>query len=154
MKRFLSAAIVIGAVVVTAPVAAQNPWLGTWNLNVARSKLLDSNGTDLLKSVIVIQALGDSIKIIDDDTPVRGKAKHFEWIGQFDGNDYPAPGDATGTTWSYTPLDAHTLLLTVRTDGKVRATRQITLSPDGETRTMFGTRADGTRVAAVYERNR
>jgi len=81
---------------------------------------------------------------------------HSEWTGKFDGKDYPVTGDPTDDSRAYKRVNASTLSMTLKKDGKVTATGQIVVSSDGKTRTVTikGTDAMGKTVSsmAVYDK--
>jgi hypothetical protein len=131
--------------------AADDPNIGTWKLDEAKSKLspgLPKNTT------VVYEAVGDSVKVTVEGVNSEGKATHSEWTGKFDGKDYPVTGDSSADTRSYKRVDARTLALANKKDGKVTLSGKITLSADGKTRTVVigGTDASGKKISstAVY----
>ncbi len=71
--------------------AADNPWMGTWKLNEAKSKLAPGATKN---HTVVYAAAGDNIKVTVDGVDKDGKPTHNEWTGKFDGKDYPVTGDA------------------------------------------------------------
>ena len=77
--------------------------------------------------------------------------KHNEWVGKFDGKDYPVTGDPSSDTRSLKQIDAHTLALTVKKGGKVTMSGPVVLSADGKSRTLTlkGTDAAGKKVTSV-----
>ncbi|MBZ5654475.1 MAG: hypothetical protein LAO56_04255 [Acidobacteriia bacterium] len=132
---------------------AENPNMGTWKLNEAKSKLspgLPKNTT------VVYEAVGDSLKATVDGVDGQGKPTHNEWTGKFDGNDYPVTGDANSDTRSLKQIDERTLELTVKKGGKVTMTGRIVVSADGKSRTLTakGTDAAGKTVTStsVYDK--
>ncbi len=150
-------AILLGLVAVLAVAAvsfaADDPNMGTWKLNEAKSKLAagaTKNGT------VAYEAAGDSIKVTIDGMTADGKAVHSEWTGKFDGKDYPVTGDATSDTRSYKRINAHTLSFAAKKGDKVTLSGKIAVSADGKTRTVTatGTDAKGTKVTstAVYDK--
>jgi hypothetical protein len=139
--------------VVTVCVAADDANMGTWKLNDAKSKFSPGGS----KNTTVVNApSGDSIKVTVDGVDAKGKPTHNEWTGKFDGKDYPVTGDPGSDTRAYKRVDAHTLDLTVKKDGKVTITGHITVSADGKTRTVTatGTDAAGKKMTstAVYDK--
>ncbi|MGH9494337.1 MAG: hypothetical protein ACRD3B_05015, partial [Candidatus Sulfotelmatobacter sp.] len=84
---------------------AQNPSMGTWKLNEAKSKV----PTGMMKNTTVTYtAAGDSVKVTTDGTTGDGKPLHTEWTGMFDGKDYPLTGDPIADTRAYTKVNDHT----------------------------------------------
>jgi hypothetical protein len=133
--------------------AADNPMMGTWKLNEAKSKL-DANGPK--NSTVVYSAAGEKMKITVDGMDAKGKAIHSEWTGAADGKDYPVTGSAGEDTRSYKKIDDRTLEFTSKKDGKVTTTGKVVVSADGKTRTVThsGTNDDGKKFSstAVYDK--
>jgi hypothetical protein len=146
--RALIVSLVVLLMTAAAMVAADDPNMGTWKLNEGKSKIAGmAKNTD-----VVYEAAGDSVKVTVDGVDNDGKAVHNVWTGKFDGKDYPLTGDATGDTRSYKRVNAHTLDLTNKKDGKVTLSGKITVSADGKTRTVVisGTGKDGKKVTNTY----
>jgi hypothetical protein len=118
---------------VAALAFAANPSIGTWKLNEAKSNF--PAGAPKNTSV-VYQEAGDKIRVSVDGVDAEGDAAHNEWIGKFDGKDYPLSGDPTADTRSYKVIDDHTLELTNKKNGKVILTARIAVSADGKSRTV------------------
>jgi hypothetical protein len=143
----------------SAAYAADNPFVGTWKLNLSKSRITSPDGIQpvpLVKSIVTYVLDENQVKVTDDDTFTDGHSIHMEWLGNFDGKDYPVTGDPTADTWSYKKLNDHTLILTTKRDGTILATRRVTVSADGKTRTLTGTRAEANgkkaTVVAVYDK--
>jgi len=133
--------------------SADNPHMGTWKLNEAKSKI--SPGATK-NNTVVYEAAGDSVKVTVDGVDGDGNPSHNEWTGKFDGKFYPVTGDPTSDTRSYRKINNHTLALTGKKDGKVTLTGRIVVSANGRTRTVTttGTNAKGKRFSnrAVYDK--
>ena len=134
-------------------VAAEDLNMGTWKLDGAKSKI----GAGAPKNTTVVyEAAGDSVKVTVDGVGADGKPSHNEWTGKFDGKDYPLTGDPSADTRSYKRINAHTLALTNKKDGKVTTTGRVTVSADGKTRTVTTSSKDanGKKVdsTAVYHK--
>lgn len=127
----LTLAALFAAVVVC--LAAGDANMGTWKLNEAKSKFAAGATKN---STVVYSADGDNIKVTVDGTASDGKAIHSEWSGKFDGKDYPVTGDPTSDSRAYKRVNAHTLSMTLKKDGKVSGTGQIVISADGKSRTV------------------
>lgn len=143
---FLSLAVLL--VAVAAIVAAEDANMGTWILNEGKSKI----SGQAKNPKVVYEAAGDSVKVTVDGVDASGKAVHDEWTGKFDGKDYPVTGDTGATTRAYKRVNAHTLELTNKKDGKVGLTGKITVSADGKMRTVVitATGADGKKTTNTY----
>ena len=132
---------------------AEDANMGTWKLNEAKSTFAAGATKN---ATVVYEAAGDDVKVTVDGTDKDGKALHSEWTGKFDGKDYPVTGDASMNARSYKRIDAHTLKLTGRKDGKVISTGRISVSADGKTRTVELTATDSAgkklKSTAVYDK--
>jgi hypothetical protein len=131
---------------------AQDPQIGTWKLNEAKSHIpsgLPKNST------VVYEAIGDSVKVSMDGTR-DGKPVHTEWTGKFDGKDYPVTGDPNIDSRSYKKIDSHTLASTAKKGGKVITSAHAAVSADGMSRTvnLSWTDSAGKKVTgtAVYDK--
>jgi len=137
----------------TACFAAEDPQIGSWKLNEAKSKI--AAGTPK-NTMVVYAAAGDSVKVTVDGVDGDGKPTHNEWTGKFDGKDYPLTGDPAADTRSYKRINAQTLELTNKKGGKVGITGRVVVSADGKVRTVttHGTDAAGKKVSgtAVYDK--
>ena len=133
--------------------AADDPMMGTWKLNEAKSKFAPGSPKN---NTVVYAAAGDQIKITVDGTDADGKSAHSEWTGKFDGKDYPVTGDATADMRSY-KKEGKDLELTNKKDGKVTVTGKVVISADGKTRTVTisWTDAKGAKMTstAVYDKS-
>ena len=132
---------------------AENPNMGTWKLNEAKSKV----PARMLKNTLVVySADGDSIKVVTDGTDGKGSPMHTEWAGKFDGKDYPLSGDPTADSRSYSKVNEQTLTLDNKKSGKVAASGKIVVSPDGKTRTLTVSAKDsaGKKITstAIYDK--
>jgi len=133
--------------------AAENPNMGTWKLNEAKSKF--SPGA-FKNTMVVYEAASDSVKVTTDGTSSDGKTVHTEWTGKFDGKDYPVTGSADTDTREYTQVNAHTTAFANKKDGKVTLSGKIVVAADGKSRTVTvsGIDASGKNVTstAVYDK--
>ena len=130
-------ALTISLVFVSVALGFQNnPQMGTWKLNEAKSKF---TGKARNQTVVYAAADGDQIKVTVDGVDENGSAVHNEWTGKFDGKDYPVTGDSSADTRSYRRVNANTLLLTNKKGGKTTLTGRIVVSKSGKTRTVTTT---------------
>ena len=132
---------------------AENPNMGTWKLNEAKSKL----AAGMMKNTTVVYtAEGDSTKVTTDGVDGAGKPMQTEWTGKFDGKDYPLTGDPTADSRSYHQVNDLVITLANKKGGKAVTTGNIVVSADGKTRTLSvsATDATGKKVSstAVYDK--
>lgn len=129
---------------------AQNPHIGTWKLNEAKSKFAPGVTKN---QTVVYETAGDSVKITVDGVDSAGAAVHHEWTGKFDNKSYPVTGDPTSDMRSYRRINKHTLAFTGKKDGKVTVTGRVMVTANGQTRTVTTTAA-GAKVSsrAVFDK--
>jgi len=132
---------------------ADDPQMGTWKLNEAKSKFapgVPKNHT------VVYEVSGDNVKVTVDGTDKDGNATHNEWTGKFDGKDYPVTGDPTSDMRSYKKIGDRVLKLTVKKDGKVTVTGRIVVSADGKSRIVTtgeaGAEDKNSKNRTVYDK--
>lgn len=132
---------------------AQSSMMGTWKMNEAKSQI--PAGT-VKNTTVVYSAEGANVKVTTDGTDASGKPSHTEWVGKFDGKDYPVSTDSAIDSRSYKMVNDHTLAMSNMKDGKVVSTGKIVISADGKSRTvnLNGTDAAGKKVSstAVYDK--
>ena len=151
--RVILLALAIVFAGVTVCLAADNPHMGTWKLNEAKSKLTKGATKN---TTVVYEADGDNVKVTVDGVDGDGNATHSEWTGKFDGKYYAVTGDPTADMRAYRRVNNHTMTLTGKKGGKVTLTGRITVTANGRTRTVTtnGTDAKGKRFSnrAVYDK--
>lgn len=149
-RLILAAAVVLGTLSTAALAQSNDPLVGTWKLNVAKSKGVKSGST-------IIEAAGKGIKFVVDLVPTDGAPTHWEFTANFDGKEYPVTGSSPyGNTVSVTRANERTMTITSKQDGKVMTTANIVVSADGKTRTttIKGTDLKGqpVNVMSFYEK--
>jgi hypothetical protein len=152
-RKSISLSVVALFAVAVVCFAASDVQMGTWKLNEAKSKLAPGAGKN---TTVVYEATADGVKITVDGVDADGKPTHNEWIGKFDGKEYPVTGDSDSDMRVYKQVNEHTLDLTVMKGGKVTFSGKVEVSKDGKTRTVTlkGTDAEGKKIEnkAVYDR--
>ena len=151
--KAITIALTISLVFVSVALGFQdNPQMGTWKLNEAKSKFAGK----ARNHTVVYEAAGDQIKVTVDGVDENGGAVHNEWTGKFDGKDYPVTGDASSDMRSYRMVNKNTLELAGKKGGKETLTGRVVVSNDGKTRTVTTTQTDsqGKKVTnvAVYDK--
>ena len=155
--RITGLAVVLAVVVFPLVGAAQVPQglLGTWELNVAKSKA-DPGPLARSQTLRWEAAPGGGAKIVSDTVDAVGKATHNELVTMFDGKAVEVKGAAQPTMRAYSRIDNRTYQWFDSVNGKVSTTTRSTMTADGKTRTVVatGTNADGKPVnnTLVYER--
>jgi len=152
MNRLLTAAALVGIVSGAALAQSPNPLVGTWKLNVAKSK-----GTTFKSGSTIVEAAGAGVKFSVELVGTDGTPTRWSFTANYDGKDNPVTGNSPyGDTVALTRVDPKTTRITVKQAGKVTVTQTIVVSDDGKTRTTTtkGTNAKGEAVDAVslYEK--
>ena len=129
-----------------------NPNMGTWKLNEAKSKFAGK----ARNHTVVYEAAGDQIKVTVEGVDENGTAVRNEWTGKFDGKDYPVSGESNADARSYKMIDKNTLEIANKKGGKTMMTGRIVVSNDGKTRTVTTTATDpqGKKITnvALYDK--
>jgi len=145
-----SSAIVLAAAAVCS---ADNPHMGTWKLNEAKSHFAKGATKN---HTVVYEMSGDQIKVTVDGTDADGNAVHNEWTGKFDGKDYAVTDDPTSDKRSYRAVNNRTMALRAKKGSRVVLTGTIMVSRNGKMRTVTTTsrNAQGKWIhnTAVYDK--
>jgi uncharacterized cupredoxin-like copper-binding protein len=144
----MTSAIVFGG---AALAQSSDPLIGTWKLNVAKSKSSFKSGTT------TIEAAGTGLKLTADVVAADGTANHWTVTANFDGKDNPVVGTSPyGDMAAFTRIDARTIRIVSKQGGKPTVTQTIAVSVDGKTRTTTtkGTDAKGQTIdsVAIYDK--
>ena len=158
MKRGLQfVAIALFAVVGSSLVYAQsNPLVGTWKLNVTKSKFDPGPAPKSLTRTV--EAQGDGVKYMFDGVAADGKPVAYSFSVKFDGKDNPIMGSmpSGADTISAKRIDANNFEATLKKGGKVIGTSKVTVSKDGMVTTVEskGTNAAGVKThdVQVYDK--
>ncbi len=117
--------------------AADNPFIGIWKLNIAKSKASDPSAmpkSEVAKNV----AQGNLIKTTFDWVDSQGKSYHHEWTGEWNGKDFPVTGDPYSDMRAVKRVDANTIEVVTKKAGKEISTWRMTIPKDGKTMTGEG----------------
>lgn len=155
-QRVYLALVAVASMVLSGSTAiAQNdPLIGTWKLNVAKSKF---TGQPPMSRTNVIEAWEtDGIKQTDNMVQADGIRVTAAFFAHYDGKDYKVTGSATVDTIAFKRLSAYTVVATTKNGGKVVATGKSVVSKNGKTRTVTTTVTNGkgqkVRGVTVYDR--
>jgi len=150
----LGAIVILGILLGTdgARLSAQttDARVGTWKLNVAKSKY--SPGPAPQSQTLKIEPSGKGEKITSEVVAADGKRTTSTYTANFDGKDYPLSGSALGADKvSLKRIDARTTERTDKKDGKVIQTLTRVVSQDGKTMTVTtkGTNPEGKAINNV-----
>jgi hypothetical protein len=155
-KRFVAftATLLLVALAVNVAVAADDQHSGTWKMNPEKSKY--SPGPAAKSVTLTIEADENHYKVNAEGVDGNGNPTHVQFDAKFDGKDYPATGLPVGDMVSLKRINASTIQVAQKKDGKTVMTVTSVVSKDGKTRTSTfkGTDAQGRDVnnVVVYDK--
>jgi hypothetical protein len=118
--------------------AADDPLMGTWKLDVAKSSY--SSGAPPQSTISSYEPYGkDGFRFTSDTVNAQGKASHISYVSEYDGKDYPITGDPARDSNSAKRIDLYTHLITNKKNGNVTTTSRRVVSKDGKTLTITTT---------------
>jgi len=155
-KSLLVGALVVCAVMVfsSSIVLAADNWIGTWKLNVEKSKY--SPGPAPKSLTLEVRGLQGGIRHTSDGVNAEGKATHTTYSSKFDGKDVPFEGNPDADTHAPKKIDDNSFENVWKKGGKATVTVRAVVSKDGKTFTvsLTGKNAKGETVnnTAVFEK--
>jgi hypothetical protein len=127
---------------------------GVWKLNTAKSKY--SPGPAPKSVTLTVEVDEKTYKVRSEGVDGEGKPTLAEFTAGFDGTDVAAKGIPYGDTVSLKRINASTVEVTMKKDGKTLVTVTSVVSKDGKTRTstFHGKDEAGHTVhnVAVYDK--
>jgi hypothetical protein len=127
---------------------------GTWKLNAKKSHV--RRGMAHNETVYYGGAFFFRNKVTVDGRDAKGNPTHSEWVGMFNGADFPVTGDPDSDARAYQQVDDHTLNVWMKKGGKVVGTGKVVVSPDGKSRTVTivrpGRHHKMVRTTSVYDK--
>ena len=141
--------VVLGAGIVSVSAQESDARIGTWKLNVAKSKY--SPGPAPQSVTMKVEASGQGEKSTTEGVNAAGAPTKTEYTANYDGKDYPMTGSQNADTVSLKRIDARTLERIDKKGEKVMVTSTRVLSEDGKTMTVTtkGTNAQGQALDNV-----
>jgi len=155
MKKMMQFVVMFLFVFSAAAWAQQNPFVGPWKVNLAKSKY-NPGPPPAQAGTSKIDAIAGGLQFTNDGFDAAGQPTHNEWSGKFDGKDNPVKGDRNRDTAALNKIDDYTFEIISKKAGNVVSTIRAVFSRDGKTRTQTGqgTNAQGikTNNTVVYEK--
>ena len=147
--RNLLTQIAIGVVVTAIGAFAADNSLGTWKLNIEKSKFSPSTPVKGLSTTR--EASDGGIKVTTTGEQAGGTAINSSYVSKYDGSESPVTG-APYDTISIKQVNANTFSYDAKKkDGKYSVTARSVVSKDGKTmtNTIKGTNTDGKAYRAT-----
>jgi hypothetical protein len=139
MSLFAAVAVALFVILVGTAFAQSDPNLGTWKLNLAKSKY--NPGPPPISETVVIEVWEtDGIKETFTIAHADGTRATAEVSYHYDGKDYKVTnGDTIVHTIVHRRVDADTITYTIKKGGKVDGTGKVVVSTNRKMRTVTGT---------------
>jgi len=143
--------VVVSVLALAAPpaFAQSDGFIGTWVLNVAKSKY--TPGPPPTKQVTVIERAGSGLKVTTNGSFADGRTTTTSFTTSVDGKDAAVTGNPDYDSVAFTRVDDHTMKFTRKQGGKVVQTGTMVISKDGKTRTvdLTGVNAKGQKIHTI-----
>jgi hypothetical protein len=127
------AMLFLAVFVVAGSLWAADPFVGTWKMNGAKSKIASQAPKSF---TMKIEALDNSLKWTSDMVAVDGTASNGAWSGKYDGEDYANTGSADYDAIAAKRINANTFNSVLKKGGKVVGTGRGVVSKSGKTLTL------------------
>src|SRR4029453_2501850 len=139
IPKFARFTLVLGAgvlaVAAIATAQAKDPFVGTWTLNLAKSKY--SPGPAPKSSTSTYEAAGKGYKVSVKQEPATGPVQQWSYTSHLYCKNGPITGNnPNADTVSAKRIDANTLEVVNKKNGKVTTTQKNVPAPNGKTRTV------------------
>lgn len=118
--------------------AQDDPVMGTWKINTARTKLPPGQSAEALTRTH--EPIPNGIQITRPLVDANGRPTRGTWTLYFDGKDYPVHGDPLLDTLALKRLDRYTMEAVAKKDGTVHNVMRWDVSQDGQTLTWTSKR--------------
>jgi hypothetical protein len=112
------------------------PGVGSWKLNVSKSKLGSEPAPQSITSTV--KPSGQGVKITGVRIGADGIRTECQYTANYDGKDYPITGSKNADTVSLKKVDSRTIERTDKKAGKVVETSTTVFSEDGKSCTTTG----------------
>jgi hypothetical protein len=140
--------------------AQENPAVGTWKLDVAKSKF--SPGPPPKSAQLVIEAAGDGVKTSFEEVEADESHMGYEYTAPLDGKDHPVSGPSRpdrlsgAETVVLRPNGSRSYGAMFKKSGQVVMTNMTSVSKDGKTLTLIVNGADAKgeplKLMTVWEK--
>jgi hypothetical protein len=130
-KMILGAALAaFTATFTTAGAQSKNPGMGTWKLNVAKSKYDPGPAPKSLTAKF--EPAGAGVRLTTEGVGADGSRTATEYTANYDGKDYPLKGSPLADTVSLKRVDERTSLRTDKKNGKAVVNYKRVVAKDGK----------------------
>ena len=133
MRSILTATALGLAVVIASALpsfAQSNPLLGTWKLNLEKSKFV--SGTAPKEQINTYVQDGPNIKNMGKSVDYQGNALETVLLHIYDGQPHPSTGNPLFDSSTYTKIDDHNIFWSRTKNGKQVLVGHMVMAPDGK----------------------
>jgi hypothetical protein len=151
MRRLFTRAFIALAITTLGAIGADNT-IGTWKLNVEKSKYTPAP-MPLKSTTNTREASDGGVKVMITGERADGTAINASYTAKYDGKEVPITGNLSYDTIAIKQVNANTLTdARKKTGGKYQATGRLVISNGGKTMTTTskGTNADGKAFTSTY----
>ena len=155
-KNLFVSTLVVTFVMLTSAsmAAAADHWMGSWKLNVAKSKY--APGPAPKGQTLKFEATPDGIRLSTEGIGADGTAAKGGYTSKFDGKDVPWAGNPDADTAAAKRIDDNSYENVWKKGGKVTVTAKAAVAADGKTLTITQTgknaKGDTVNNVAVYDK--
>jgi hypothetical protein len=132
----------------SAAAYAQDPNVGSWRVDIAKSKY---SPPDLAPKSLTVKSspAGNGLNVVVDVVDYTGKPLHYEYTVAYDGKDASVKGDPGRDTTAMKKIDDLTFEQINKKEGKVTTVSRFVYAKDGKSRTQTttGTNPGGQRIS-------
>lgn len=148
-RMFVIGSAVLIALAAAHPARSQrdDPFAGTWKLNLEKSKY--NAGTPPKSEVRNYEALDNGERLTVNSVAADGSRVEWGYTVQFDGQYYPITGSGPADAIAVKLVSARRVEASLRKNGKVIETANRVVSDDGKTMTATA-RVAGTNGAPLF----
>lgn len=144
--RRIPAIVLLATSLIAGIAMAADPVVGSWTLDVAKSKF--SPGPALKSATRVYTESANGMSLDGKTVAADGKEASMHVAYKADGKSYPITGNPDADSVTPKSVDARTWDFTLTKDGKVVGSVHRVVSADGKTLTVHN---KGTRNGAPYD---
>jgi hypothetical protein len=159
-RTFVLASLVALSLLAAGPILAQsnsaqnNPDIGVWKLNVAKSKYVPGPRPRSQTRTVVPLPQGAGVKVTIEGVSGSGKAINYSYTTNYDGADSPLTGvgfPSDANSIAVKRISANSTTQTDKKDGQVILQVTRVVSKDGKVETIHG-KGKGITNLVVYEK--
>jgi hypothetical protein len=136
-------------------VLAADEWLGTWTLNLSKSKF-DPPELAPKSQTIVWENVEGGLKTVIEEVNAQGKPVRTEYVAKLDNQDHPWSGSIEADTVVIQRLDDEYFQTTWKLKGEVMILGSTIVSKDRKTltTTLYGKDTQGRKIGhvTIYDR--